>query len=151
MSLKRRRERDKPKSGPDALYNPNKRVLLRYATDDEGEDVNNSTQQPSDTAVHGLPREEEHAEIGAERTAEMNEGTDLLEDRDQQLVDPDLGQRQQNKPQKKWPGGNNVKRNERYNQYPQLGLVSFQWDEEDEDEEYDSMTEDAMAYLRAVR
>ena len=34
---KRRRERDRPKSGPEALYDPNKRVFLGYDSDDEAE------------------------------------------------------------------------------------------------------------------
>jgi hypothetical protein len=34
---KRRRERDRPKAGPESLYNPNKRVHLSYADSDEEE------------------------------------------------------------------------------------------------------------------
>lgn len=158
MSLKRRRERDKPKSGPDALYNPNKRVLLSYATDEEEEDVDDSTQQPSKTSLDESQSRHEDTKSGAERAVETNEERHLPEDQDQQVKamdeedqDQNLAQRQQSRTPKKWPGGKNVKRNEKYNQYPQLGLVSFQWDEEDEDEEYDSTTEEAIAYLRAVR
>lgn len=154
MSLKRRRERDKPKSGPDALYNPNKRVLLSYASDDEGEEVDDPTQRPSTMSIDEQPAAGENAKLGTERALETNEEQDLPEDEDQQDLeekDEDLGQIQQSKPSKKWLGENRVRRNEKCNQYPQLGLVSFQWDEEDEDEEYDSTTEEAMAYLRAVR
>jgi hypothetical protein len=35
---KRRRERDRPKAGPESLYNPNKRVHLSYAASDEEDD-----------------------------------------------------------------------------------------------------------------
>ena len=40
---KRRRERDRPKAGPEAAYNPNKRVLLSY--DSDGEELGNELEQ----------------------------------------------------------------------------------------------------------
>lgn len=159
MSLKRRRERDRPKGGPDDSYDPNKRVLLSYASDGDA-DVEGASEQPlqqpsqsnQDLSTYQMdeyPEEEGDVEVAAERPAEMGRQKDVPTQRDAEDKNANNRQTQQSKTSNKW--GNNVKRNERTNQYPQLGLVSFQWDNEDEDEDYDSTTEEAMAYLRAVR
>jgi hypothetical protein len=50
MGKRKRRERDKPKAAHDAAYNPNKRVLLSYASD--GEDaVEQTTDAPCNRPV----------------------------------------------------------------------------------------------------
>lgn len=164
MTLKRRRERDRPKAGPDALYNPNKRVLLSYASDGDEEDIEDATEQPHDAVMDErsianyqmdeYPEDDEdEATIGAERSREVEGDPEIYDE----AAEQDEGEDEEESPEqnkkseasKKW--GNSVKKNERTNQFPQLGLVSYQWDDEDEDEEYDSATEEAMAYLRGVR
>lgn len=160
MTLKRRRERDRPKNDPEASYDPNKRVLLSYASDEDEKDVEDVSQHPDPTTqdaqdftnyqIDEYPEDEENVTVGAERPIETGEETKTPDA--QQYTHKKVESNQQaqhSKASTKW--GANVKRNERTNQYPQLGLVSFSWDEEDQDEDYDSTTEEAMAYLRAVR
>ncbi|KAK4495462.1 hypothetical protein PRZ48_013793 [Zasmidium cellare] len=160
MTLKRRRERDRPKNGPEASYDPNKRVLLSYASDEDEENVEDVSQHRDPTTqddqdftnyqIDEYPEDEENVTVGAERPIETGEEAKTPED--QQYTHKKVEssrQAQHGKASTKW--GANVRRNEKTNQYPQLGLVSFSWDEEDQDEDYDSTTEEAMAYLRAVR
>lgn len=163
MTLKRRRERDKPKAGPDALYNPNKRMLLSYASDEEDEDITDASEKQNGAAVDERSianyqmeeypdEEEEDVKLGAERPVQRDAKPETGDNPGEEQEDEGEerpSQNRQNRTSKKW--ANSVKRNERTNQYPQLGLMSYQWDEEDEEEEYDSTTEEAMAYLRAVR
>lgn len=164
---KRRRERDKPKSGPESLYNPNKRVLLSYASDEE-EAAAGNVQEPTDVdaaevavddrtlanyqmteyldsedeAVLGAAIDGDGAsELGDESTKEGDE--DIEEDGEDEgtsaIQDKAIDGR-----------GPPVKRDPATQQWPTLGPVSY-GDDEDEDEEYDPETEEAMAYLRAVR
>lgn len=159
---KRRRERDRPKAGPEAAYDPNKRVLLTYESDRDDEDgeVADARKQPSAAAsnVHDArvanyqmdeyPDDEQESEANADspvsqsspaqrqRHANRKEGGDSA-------VRPQHGQRSNLNAE--------IKKNKSTNQVPSLGLLSYAYDDDAEDEEYDSTTEEAMAYLKAVR
>lgn len=58
---KRRRERDRPKAPPDAPYNPNKRILLCYASDEEIE-ASQDKDRDNNTDLEG------HANVGRAAT-----------------------------------------------------------------------------------
>lgn len=158
---KRRRERDKPKSGPEALYNPNKRVLLSYASDEE-ETGDVVTDYAPDGAVVAViddralanyqmevyAESESEADVGAtvdnDASALEQEHETIRED-DVEDEDPYNAQGKANDDR-----GPPLRRDAATNQWPTLGPVSYGGDE-DEDEEYDPETEEAMAYLEAVR
>jgi hypothetical protein len=164
---KRRRERDKPKAGPEALYNPNKRVLLSYASDEDdgGEEMlppaeelvamRASTIGANDAAdVEEDELEEEDVEVqGDVSNYQMTEYPD--EDLEGEVDGGQAGgegveieqEEEEEVPVDDW--ATRKKRDPTTNQFPSLGPPPP--DDEDEDEEYDPETEEAMAYLRAVR
>lgn len=145
---KKRRERDRPKAALDAPYNPNKRILLSYASDDETEDGRElaaGTGHPgavdavsADYEIAAYPDDEEES---AHEDGEIYTSATKSED----VVDTADG----------GDGGaifsRGVTRNVATGQWPALGSLSYQYDEDEEDGEYDSTEEEAMAYLRAVR
>lgn len=164
---KRRRERDRPKSGPESLYNPNKRVLLSYASDNDEEEVPDATQQDGSTLlvnerqianyqIDEYPNDDDEAKSDHEQEAQAG-GEDDSGDADQatdqqvEAFEGDDGYDDYTHQSVNKNGSRKVRRNQTTNQIPSLGLISFQWDDEDEDEYYESETEEAMAYLRAVR
>ncbi|KAF7196963.1 hypothetical protein HII31_01881 [Pseudocercospora fuligena] len=151
---KRRRERDRPKAGPESAYNPNKRVLLSYGSDDdepeettekqqdavveaelEGRNIANyqMTEYPESDGEVGLGAQSEpveHTETGL-ATAEAAEG-EALGKEEETTSQPPEG----------WK--NDARKNHETNQYMAVGM-------ENEDDGYDSTTDEAMAYLRTVK
>ena len=123
---KRRRERDKPKAGPEAPYNPNKRVLLSYGdSDDEAGEVMGAPGPRGNThlthyAIDEYISDEENVKI----RADAGENDDMPE--------------QDSKRE--------IRRDQSTNQFPALGSAL-----EEEEEEEDTETQEAMAYLKAVR
>lgn len=160
--VKARRERDRPKARPDALYNPNKRVKLSYGSDEsikeeEEDEAHHETadQVAADESVANYKIEEyvDHEGVEDLNTThvpgrEEAHGTEPLR-RD----DLDEGEDTQRK--NKGPlWSRETLKNQATGQWLALGSLSYQWEDgEDfgEEEEYDSTEEEAMAYLRAVR
>ncbi|SMY29743.1 unnamed protein product [Zymoseptoria tritici ST99CH_1A5] len=153
--VKRRRERDKPKAGPEALYNPNKRVLLSYASDEE------------EVEEEALPAAEELVAMRASATAYDAAEDAEAEDLDDVEVEGDVSNYQMTEypdEESEEAGDEEVEEEESEvlvdewaktkrkdpttNQWTSLGPPPPDTDEEDE---YDPDTEEAMAYLRAVR
>lgn len=157
---KRRRERDRPKAAHDALYNPNKRVMLSYASDEEVENEVADTQRPIaylaveelTTAVKEPP---ERGELGSDSDSSSHssthrelfeeaweeDGSEEGETQDQVVNDSSLWARRTTK-------------NSSTGQWAALGSLNYQWDEDEdeyEEEDYASEEEEAMSYLRAVR
>ncbi|KAI7169546.1 hypothetical protein D0864_15801, partial [Hortaea werneckii] len=146
---KRRRERDRPKSGPESIYNPNKRVLLSYGSDEEQDDDN--VEQPTDTGHPGAV----DANVANYQIPSYDEEDD--EPADQVAGETAAAVSGSPEPvaqQEKGRSNRNVRRNELTGQMPAIGSLSYQWEEDEDgeiDEDYDSIEEEAMAYLRAVR
>ena len=157
---KRRRERDRPKAGPDSVYNPNKRVLLSYASDEEEdvEDVSEHTlgtghiaaaeAATADYTIAPYPDDDDEyvPEPLEEHVAE--EAPALVQDESSEISanEQSNNRRSHYKP--------STFRNAITGQWPALGSLAFQWDDEGEGEDvesYDSVEEEAMAYLKAVR
>ncbi|TKA71519.1 hypothetical protein B0A55_06118 [Friedmanniomyces simplex] len=153
MGKKRRRERDRPKGAPDAVYNPNKRVLLSYASDDEHED--------------GLKQAGGTGHPGAVDSVTANYRIAAYRDDDEQslgevdAVGPVLdsvdatggSKKTDEEPNKSGLFSRGTTKDPMTGQWPALGSTSYQWEEEEDEEgvEYESTGEEAMAYLRAVR
>jgi len=165
----KRRERDRPKAGPNAAYDPNKRILLSYGDSDEETEVLDRHPAPgpepyvraisSNAESKAAPGVEDAVggAVAGEKDISSN-GTnapkkDEVEDNDDEY-DPEEGVATD-------PGQDGVEtvpektnphpgRNPATNQKPALGSLAFQWDEADE-EGYETAEDEAMAYLRAVR
>ena len=146
---KRRRERDRPKSGPESIYNPNKRVLLSYGSDEEQDDDN--VEQPTGTGHPGAV----DANVANYQIPSYDEEDD--EPADQVAGETAAAVSGSPEPvaqQEKGRSNRNVRRNELTGQMPAIGPLSYQWEEDEDGEigdDYDSTEEEAMAYLRAVR
>ena len=152
---KRRRERDRPKAGPDAVYNPHKRVHLSYGDDDEPEEDATALEQtppinyPAATKSAPLPSSAQ-PDTGLQRgAARLDEEDDDYDPSIALSAADDIAEKpkQSRKKANAHPG-----KNEATNQKPALGSLSYQWEGQDEDEEGSMSEEDeAMAYLKAVR
>ncbi|KAK0897193.1 hypothetical protein LTR02_010797 [Friedmanniomyces endolithicus] len=154
MGQKRRRERDRPKAASDAVYNPNKRVLLSYASEEEHEE---SLEQ---TEGDGHPG----ATVGVTPNKPI---TPSCDDDEQRIVErkvmglvPDSedmtegGERVDERPNESGLFSRATAKDSTTGQWPALGSRMRQWNEEqdeEEDAEYDSTEDEAMAYLRAVK
>lgn len=152
--VKRRRERDRPKAGPAAPYNPNKRIQLSYeSSEDHDGPEEQRSRSPSPDGVEDattnnetmtVPNAIEGDEvlIGA---SEDGEGNDNLEDEplDDEAEDPP-------RHDSAWSRGE-ARKNNTTGQWPALGSLSYSWEDEGDEEDFDSEEEEAMAYLRAVR
>lgn len=153
---KRRRERDRPKAAHDALYNPNKRVLLSYESDEEVEEHKiAATENPglerlvTDSSLEAEVEKEDLSaadskgvrqssrEGGAEEADDKAEEDDL-DDQQPRTNDDSLW----NRP---------ISKNAYTGQWAAIGSLSYQYEDEEEQEDFESEEEDAMAYLRAVR
>jgi hypothetical protein len=153
---KRRRERDKPKAGPDAVYNPHKRVHLSYGDDDEPEADAAALDQPPPinypAAATPAVAMSSAQENGQQEGPVNPTGTEMDDDDyDPALALPTTGKMDKStNPRKKanaYPG-----KNEATNQKPALGSLSYQWEGQgDGDEDSLSEEDEAMAYLKAVR
>ena len=154
---KRRRERDRPKAGPEALYNPNKRVLLSYESDEEVEDVDlAATENHSlvdravpDYAEDLLDDKEAQAEAEAESIHNNHEEDPVEEQGDADNGYEDEKEQLHANDTTLWD--RTVSKNIHTGQWTALGSLSYQYEDGEEDEEVESEEEEAMAYLRAVR
>ena len=154
---KRRRERDRPKAAPDAPYDPNKRVLLSYESDEEGE-VQDDMDVTDQQALLARPvatytengAEEDEAQIiaGAEATLPDQEEDSVVEQEDGDVYEDD--EEQHANQASLWTRGG-VRKNENTGQWAALGSLAYQYEDGEEEEEFESEEEEAMAYLRAVR
>ncbi|KAI7237877.1 hypothetical protein KC330_g2934 [Hortaea werneckii] len=146
---KRRRERDRPKSGPESIYNPNKRVLLSYGSDEDQDD--DDVEQPTGTGHPGAV-DANVADYHIPSYDEEDDGpADQVADKTAAAVN---GSPEPVAQQEKGRSNRNVRRNELTGQTPAIGSLSYQWEEDEDgevDDDYDSTEEEAMAYLRAVR
>lgn len=151
---KRRRERDRPKAGPDAAYNPHKRVHLSYGDDDEPEEDANALEQ---TPPINYPAATKSAPLASSAQPDVGvEGDAARLDEEDDEYDPSMAlptaevkaeKKQPRKQANAHPG-----KNEATNQKPALGSLSYQWEGQDDDEEGSMSEEDeALAYLKAVR
>lgn len=152
---KRRRERDRPKAGPDAVYNPHKRVHLSYGDDDEPEEDVSALEQtppinyPAATKSAPMPLSAQPDEAQEGGAARLDEEDDEYEPSTALPTTGDTAEkrRQSRKKANAYPG-----KNEATNQKPALGSLSYQWEGQDDDEEgFMSEEDEAMAYLKAVR
>lgn len=156
---KRRRERDKPKAGPDAVYNPHKRLHLSYGDDDdEPEDASAALDQPPpiNYPLAAVPTAASSA-ARPDSTRKEQAAQTTTDDADGDEYNPDtasstpLRDAEKHKAARKkanaYPG-----KNETTNQKPALGSLSYQWEGNYDDGEENLNEEDeAMAYLKAVR
>ncbi|GIZ37991.1 hypothetical protein CKM354_000141800 [Cercospora kikuchii] len=174
---KRRRERDKPKCGPEATYDPNKRVLLSYGSDDE--DVEAAT-PPVDAAPETAldesalanyqfaeypdDEEEPEATLGAEAESDTAPG---LEDKQSAVPPPREprevghtdgrdGDEDHRRGAAPMPHVSTSKRQRGAGksdtgQRVALGAAANDDDDDYNEEDYDSTTEEALAYLESVR
>ncbi|KAK4555403.1 hypothetical protein LTR86_007700 [Recurvomyces mirabilis] len=156
---KRRRERDRPKAGPDSVYNPNKRVLLSYASDEEDTDdgIGRTLNTGNTAAVDAVsadyaiaPYPEEEEEYVPEPLGEpvSEEAPVPAQDKSSEISTNG----QSNNQRSHYKRG--TTKNAITGQWPALGSLAYQWDDEGEGEDveiYDSAEEEAMAYLKAVR
>jgi hypothetical protein len=152
---KRRRERDRPKAGPDSVYNPHKRVHLSYGDDDEPEEDATALEQtppinyPATTKSAPLPSSAQPdvgLEGGAARPGEEDD------EYDPSIALPTAEDKAEKSKQSRKKANAHPGKNEATNQKPALGSLSYQWEGQDDDEEGSLSEEDeAMAYLKAVR
>ncbi|KAH9826580.1 Survival motor neuron (SMN) interacting protein 1 (SIP1) [Teratosphaeria destructans] len=153
---KRRRERDRPKAGPEAAYNPNKRVLLSYDSDDELEDIvepatNTELPAAADAAMVNYQFEEYPDDDQEVRpAADENDGTAVAAEEIEQPEEEDVPRVVEFHPKRR-DEKKSLSANRSTGQFPALGLLSFQYDEDVEEEKDGSEQDEAMAYLRAVR
>jgi hypothetical protein len=153
--VKRRRERDRPKAGPETTFNPHKRVHLSYGEDDDPEQdtagldepppiryptVSASADSPLQTPTDNTPHEQAN-------TSEAGDGDDDSKASTQKPANKSDKPSDSRKKANAHPG-----KNEATNQKPALGSLAYQWEGSGDDEEGDMSEEDeAMAYLKAVR
>ncbi|KAK1052884.1 hypothetical protein LTR12_011117 [Friedmanniomyces endolithicus] len=154
MGQKRRRERDRPKAASDAVYNPNKRVLLSYASEDEHD---GSLEQTEGESHPG-------ATVGF---TPKKPSTPVCDEEEQRIVERDVmgpvpdsedgiegSERVDERPNESGLFSRATAKDSATGQWPALGSKMRQWNEEqdeEEDAEYDSTEDEAMAYLRAVK
>ncbi|TKA74682.1 hypothetical protein B0A55_04712 [Friedmanniomyces simplex] len=153
MGKKRRRERDRPKGAPEAFYNPNKRVLLSYASDDEHED---GLEQAAGTGHPGaIDNVTANYQIAAYRDDdEQSLGEDDAVGPVPDSVDATGGSKKTDEePNESGIFSRGTTKDPTTGQWPALGSTPYQWEEEEDEEGfvYESTEEEAMAYLRAVR
>jgi hypothetical protein len=152
--MTKRRERDRPKCAPTSLYNPNKRVLLQYDSDDEVEEVDREQQEDvrplsaieNATADYAIPA---YSESDKEDAVKPGAARDQAE----QDVEDATSKSSASKRSSKWPRRVEVTgRDMATGQFPALGPAEYSRDEGEEGgEEGESEEDEAMAYLRAVR
>ncbi|KAM3421121.1 hypothetical protein BST61_g1534 [Cercospora zeina] len=149
---KRRRERDKPKCGPEATYDPNKRVLLSYGSDDEDVEV---APPPVDTEPEMGVDESALAnyQIAEYPDDEEEPGTTLGAEADLDTAPEHEGKRSPvPAPRERREPGYTEGSNEREERQQAAATMPHAARNNDYNEEdYDSTTEEAMAYLESVR
>lgn len=154
--MKRRRERDRPKAGPEVPYNPNKRVLLSYESDEEGYSVNTASPKMADDAPHQTVQASVPADSAPRREPQRQGEEGLGEDEDSSVATAAAVKAKKDTVTAKDDSARTrgVRRHDTTGQRAALGSLSYQCDEgeeEDDEEEYNTEDEEAMSYLRAVR
>ncbi|OQO00736.1 hypothetical protein B0A48_13227 [Cryoendolithus antarcticus] len=176
---KRPRERDRPKAGPNAGYNPNKRILLSYDSEEETEVLDpvpvvdpRAVKSTSPTVAGASVRVSINGPFTKAQTqgnggiAEFNIAEELPEEDDDYdpaaLVMKSHGGDQvagvswkesvdvTPEDERATHASGKLGKNASTNQMPAIGSLAFQWDDESEDGGESEVAE-AMAYLRAVR
>ncbi len=127
---KSRRERDRPKCAPTSLYNANKRVLLKYDSDDE--DAAPTAPQPVADNVSADYVIAEYPESEVEQVPEVKSA--VLDEATVKTTEPLPFPRRE------------LPKNPNTGQWPALGSIEGQGEDE-----YGREEDEAMAYLRAVR
>jgi len=170
-SRKRRRERDRPKARPDASYNPNKRILLSYASDEEGDETPASEQLAGTGYPPALDTVTSNYEIStyrddAEESSNQSEqhiaedasfsaGPDGDENVEGRAEESEDGLAKAEGQIRKKDGNRRTRapmRDPETGQQPVLGFGQYSdEDEEESGEGDDGATKEAMAYLRGVR
>jgi hypothetical protein len=155
---KRRRERDKPKAGPDAVYNPHKRVHLSYGDDDEPEEDAAVLDQPPPinypvATTPAATMSSSALESGQQEGSVNPTGTSTDDDDyDPTLALPTTVGKAEKPINARKKANAHPGKNEATNQKPALGSLSYQWEGQgDVDEDSLSEEDEAMAYLKAVR
>jgi hypothetical protein len=155
---KRRRERDKPKAGPDAVYNPHKRVHLSYGDDDEPEEDAAVLDQPPPinypvATTPAATMSSSALESGQQEGSVNPTGTSTDDDDyDPTLALPTTVGKAEKPTNARKKANAHPGKNEATNQKPALGSLSYQWEGQgDVDEDSLSEEDEAMAYLKAVR
>jgi hypothetical protein len=156
---KRRRERDKPKAGPNAVYNPHKRVHLSYGDDDEPEEDAAALDQPppinypAATTTPAATLSSSAPENGQQEGPVKSTGTETDDnDYDPALALPTTVGKTEKPTNARKKANAHPGKNEATNQKPALGSLSYQWEGQgDGDEDSLSEEDEAMAYLKAVR
>ncbi|KAK6429696.1 hypothetical protein LTR95_014153 [Oleoguttula sp. CCFEE 5521] len=176
---KRPRERDRPKAGPNAGYNPNKRILLSYDSEEETQVLDpvpvvdpRAVKSTSPTVAGASVRVSINGPFTKAQTqgnggiAEFNAGEELPEEDDDydsaalvmkshgghEVAGVSLKESVDVTPEDEQATQASGKpgKNASTNQMPAIGSLAFQWDDESEDGGASEVAE-AMAYLRAVR
>lgn len=149
---KRRRERDRPKAGPDTAYNPNKRVLLSYDSDDRDAHQDappmmmeeESAEEVGEVALGAEPegaiREQAADSTAAEGADEEDAAAEEGEDETRQQAHTRLQDLLSYSSKSHATG-----------QWQALGGHLNHGEDAEDGQGYDSATEEAMAYLRAVQ
>jgi hypothetical protein len=155
---KRRRERDKPKAGPDAVYNPHKRVHLSYGDDDEPEEDAAVLDQPPPinypvATTPAATMSSSALESGQQEGSVNPTGTSTDDDDyDPTLALPTTVGKAEKPINARKKANAHPGKNEATNQKPALGSLSYQWEGQgDVDDDSLSEEDEAMAYLKAVR
>lgn len=164
---KRRRERDRPKAANNAPYHPNKRILLSYDSDEEHHqyDGDSPVGTGHPTTVDAITANYEIAEYPDDEYNIDGESEDAgARGRDEAGITKDdppptegeaVEEADEVVPQgrgKTSKRRRTVGRNATTGQWPALGSLAYERDEDEEaEEEEDDDSAGAMAYLRAVR
>lgn len=158
---KRRRERDRPKAAHDAQYNPNKRVLLSYGSDEEEDELDQPVGTGRPDALDAVIDNYQIEEYPDDDKDEAEQSTTIVEP-SSRSSDQIVGERNSEgasaegpSAKRKPPSNRGPRRNESTGQFPALGSLSYQWENEagdgEDGEDEDNTQAEAMAYLRAVR
>ncbi|KAK3628140.1 hypothetical protein LTR56_014269 [Elasticomyces elasticus] len=146
---KKRRERDKPKAAPNSVYNPNKRVLLSYASDDEVEDT---VEDVADEGDIGEADKDNQATSQLADAETVEHGLDVVDAVPTVVLKEDTEKAPEEKSNEPGLFSRSTGRDPTTGQWPAIGTAISNWnDESDEDVEFEAAEDEAMAYLRAVR
>lgn len=133
---KRRRERDRPKAGPDAAYDPSKRLHLSYGDEDEGEE------EAQFAVDHPAPVNYPNVKASTAATSNTHSPSGGQKDDDQE--DDEGGSAPEHQRARKKPGRKDY-------MAPKPALGSWRGEGGEDSEDNISEEDEAMAYLKAVR
>jgi hypothetical protein len=147
--MKRRRERDRPKAAHDAAFNPYKRVLLSYGSEDEAAEgtVDQLPGTGHPAAAEELNTHYQFKEYEEDATASSEAGADANAQAEQEAGSAGDGAEDGGNQSTSW--SQTSRRNVITGQWTALGRPTYEEDEQDHDER-DSLEEEAMAYLQSV-